>query len=56
MSVDAKLPKAPSGNIAGWVAFISLVLVGAFVVDHYWGKGDLFGLAKKNMPAPTETA
>lgn len=52
MNIASAVPGAPSGKIASWIAFASFVLIIAFVVDNYWGKGDLFGLAKKTTPAP----
>jgi hypothetical protein len=52
MSVDKLIPTTPKGNIVGWLSLISVILVIAFVVDTYWGHGDLFGLAKKKTVTP----
>ena len=47
MSLDKSLPSVPNGKLAGWLAFFSVVLILGFVIDTYWGNGNLFGLAKK---------
>lgn len=50
--IDAVLPKAFSGKTVEWLTFFSVLLIIGFVVDNYWGKGDLFGLAKKKSVTP----
>jgi hypothetical protein len=54
MSVDKLIPATPKGNLVGWLSLISVVLVIAFIADTYWGKGDLFGLAKKQPALDTQ--
>lgn len=47
MSLNTMIPATPSGKIVNWLTLISVILVIAFIADHYWGKDDLFGIAKK---------
>lgn len=61
MSLDKMIPAAPKSNIIGWLTLISVLLIIVFVYDNYFGKGDFFGLSKKQkvqediQPAPAET-
>lgn len=54
MSLDKAIPAPPKGKLVAWIGFISLILTAAFMIDHYWGDGNLFGLAKKKETAKTD--
>jgi len=58
MNLDSLIPVTPSKKIVNWMIVLLFVILLAVIIDYYWGKGNMFGLAKKKnmIDAPkTET-
>lgn len=47
MSLDKMIPAAPKSNLIGWLTLISVLLIIILAYDTYFGRGDFFGLSKK---------
>jgi len=57
MSLDKMIPAPPSvtkWHLLGWLSVISVVITLVAFYDFYFGKGDLFGMAKKKTTTTKE--
>jgi len=46
MALTNIIPVAPSGNLVKWGIALAAFAILIFVVDHYFGGGNLFGFKK----------